>query len=49
MRLVLFAIAALALISGSASAEERERSLVMGGGQRTYLMVAPDKPTGPLP
>lgn len=37
------------LATASAGAEERERSIVIGGGQRTYLLVTPDKQSGSLP
>jgi polyhydroxybutyrate depolymerase len=42
---LLVAIASWTPVEGA----ERERSAAIGGGQRTYLLVTPDKQSGPLP
>ncbi|MBI1211257.1 MAG: hypothetical protein GC190_07335 [Alphaproteobacteria bacterium] len=49
MRLVPLAALFLLLSIGFAFAEERERGVEVDGGQRTYLLVTPDRAVGPLP
>lgn len=49
MRLGLFAAVALFCATEAAVAAEQERALELGGRQRTYLRVTPDKQSGPLP
>lgn len=48
MRAGLFLLATLA-IATTATAGERERSLLVDGGRRSYTLITPDKATGPYP
>jgi polyhydroxybutyrate depolymerase len=49
MRRFAVGLAFLLLLMPSVHAAERERAIEVGGKQRTYLLVTPERATGPLP